>query len=50
MSRKDDERLKNFLICKIYATDEELDKMGPAIVIFLAGSIIALIAFVWFYG
>lgn len=33
MSREDDERMWNLLICKCYATDKEMEDMAPFILI-----------------
>jgi len=46
MSKKDDERLYNFLICNAYATDEELEGMAP----FMIVGIIVLVIFIVCFG
>lgn len=44
----EDERLKNFLIYKVYATDDELNKMAPYVVGFVVIFFI-LMAIIYFF-
>jgi len=45
---KDDERFKNFLLFKVWATDKEMDEIAPILLgAILAGGIIFAIFYFW---
>lgn len=43
-----DERLKNFLLFKVYATDAEMEEMAPAIAVI--GIVIVVLALIFYFA